>query len=142
MAFSFRSLVSAWMAVWFALASVDPGWLHACPMHGRGAVESAPADASAIEPERHASHHGSHGAAHDTTEDGPAEQPQHGSHQCACLGDCNSATAGIALAAAVGVPAARVVAAPATAPTLPLSAGVHREALLLPFATAPPVRAL
>jgi hypothetical protein len=73
------------LLVWFALVTVEPVALHACPVHGW-------ASAAATDD------HGGHApVAPAHSDDGD------GQHQCACIGDCAAAPA------AAGLPATRVV---------------------------------
>ena len=140
-----RRLAAGWLALWFALLSVDPGWLHACPMHGRGAVSAqqeseAPTDHGPGAPDHAAHGHAAHTEHAAPGHDAPAT-PSHDSHECACLGDCASATAGLAVVVPVTLPQATIVPATAVVPTPVFAVVTHRVSLVLPFATAPPARA-
>ena len=156
-----RRLAAGWLGVWFALLSVDPGWLHPCPMHGRGAVSAAESGTSAghaHEAIRHAAHgneqglathhgpsdlgasHASHASHAEHAGDSPTSpaSPTNHSHDCACLGDCSSATGGLLSLLPVTVPQAEVVneVAELIAPERQVVA--RRVTFVLPFATAPP----
>lgn len=120
-----RRAVASLLAVWFALVSVDPAWLHACPMHGAPQAASHGTASMSME------HHG-HGS---MTVDQPADDA---GHHCACLGDCSAGTATPLLRRAPAVPVAEFVAVTTTAAAQPHALRAARKAFVLPFATAPP----
>jgi hypothetical protein len=110
------------MAVWFALFSADPQWLHACPMHGAMTVASHAGTATA------AMHHG-HGR---TPSDAPG-------HACTCLGDCSAASSAPLISASLAaVPDVPLVAFTHIAPVLRRAPRIAMRQNPLPFATAPP----
>jgi hypothetical protein len=121
-----RRAFATWMAVWFALVSVDPNWLHACPMHGAVPVAAHGADAGTM------AHH-DHGQM-----PGHEESPTSG-HVCACLGDCSTGAATPLLRGTLSVPVAEHVSVEPTRIVLPGVLRAARHAFVLPFATAPPV---
>ncbi|MDZ7630244.1 MAG: hypothetical protein U5K74_02505 [Gemmatimonadaceae bacterium] len=112
--------------MWFTLVSVDPTWLHACPMHG------------AVPP---AAHQGQESAAmmHHDHGSMPSDQPADDSgHTCNCLGDCSAGTTTPLLRSAPSLPVAQLVTITSVARTLPPALRTSRHAFVLPFATAPP----
>jgi hypothetical protein len=125
-----RRAIAALLAVWFTLVSVDPMWLHACPMHGGGSLRVENHGALDAAGPQHAAHHG-------TTERSAPETPHEG-HTCLCLGDCQSGGSAPLPATAASVPTDDIVGAPASPPVF---WRVHRAAwlaYLLPYAHAPP----
>jgi hypothetical protein len=120
--------LTAVLALWFAVVTVEPGALHSCPMHGT-LVISAGATAAAV----HGHAHVGHGAA---SKDAPTRGH---AHQCSCLGDCGAAGSRLALlatAAALELSAAELI-------TRQAAAGEPRRiataaAYFLPFANGPP----
>jgi hypothetical protein len=121
-----RRAFATWMAVWFALVSVDPTWLHACPMHGAVPVAAQEGHGGAM------AHHD-----HAQMPDGDSS-PEQG-HTCSCLGDCASGTAAPLVRAGFAVPVAAHVTIEPTHVVLPGVLRATRQAFVLPFATAPPV---
>ena len=141
-------LLSAALALWFALGLVESSALHVCPMHDGGAGAAVPAAAShgAAHGAAHDTGHGAaHGAGHDIAhgaaqDDGApgASLPERGErHACSCLGEC-----GISVAAAA--PAARIGTVPTVVadgrPAVLHSRVTVRSAsnYLFPPSTAPP----
>ncbi|MEO7457880.1 MAG: hypothetical protein ABIY52_16610 [Gemmatimonadaceae bacterium] len=114
--------LSALFALWFALVLVDPGVLHACPMHGGVHATTATSTMS----HEQASHAGHHGA------------PAHDTNLCSCVGQCSAA------ATTIPVPQAATFAVPAhVAQPLALFHEPEDDApaspgLALPFANGPP----
>ena len=114
---------AALFAVWFAVSLAEPAALHACAMHGGGAV---------------AGHHHAAGphasAAHDQGQPGTHGAPKH----CTCLGSCTT-SAGSAIVpsadANIGTVAtySAIVALPAFRARI-----VTAPPFFLPFANGPP----
>lgn len=134
-------LLSAVLALWFALGLVESSALHVCPMHDGGAGAAVPAAAAHGAPHG-ASHDTGHGAAHEAAaqENGApgASLPERGErHACSCLGEC-----GISVAAAA--PVVRISTVPTVVadgrPAVLRSRVTVRSAssYLFPPATAPP----
>lgn len=120
-----RRVVASVLAAWFALVSVDPAWLHACPMHGALPAPSHGAASASME-------HQGHGGM-------PADQPDDDAgHQCACLGDCSAGVATPLLRSAPALPVAEFIAITPLAAAQPQAPRASRKAFVLPFATAPP----
>ena len=126
-----RRAIAALLAVWFTLVSVDPMWLHACPMHG-GAPTRLAYDGAlrGAQPQQ---------SGHDHHTERSAPQPSHDDgHSCLCLGDCPSGGSAPLPAMAAALPTQDIVGAP-TSPSVFWR--VHRAAwlaYLLPYAHAPP----
>jgi hypothetical protein len=153
-------LLSAALALPFALGLVESSALHVCPMHDGGAGAAVPAAAEhgaahgaaqdaghgAALVARHGASHGaalvaghgaSHGAAHEDGAPG-ASLPERGErHACSCLGEC-----GLSVAAAA--PTVRISTVPTVVadgrPAVLRSRITVRSAssYLFPPATAPP----
>ena len=138
-------LLSAVLALPFALGLVESSALHECPMHDGGAGAAVPAAAAHGAPQNAghgASHDTGHGAAHEAAaqEHGApgASLPERGErHACSCLGEC-----GISVAAAA--PVVRISTVPTVVadgrPAVLRSRVTVRSAssYLVPPATAPP----
>jgi hypothetical protein len=109
--------LAAVFSIWLAVSMVEPVQLHTCPMHGGLAIETG-----------HVAGDHSH---HDRSGDRK-------SHQCSCLGDCNSGSA------PVGLTEVRVsLLAPVPNAASRSEFGYRSPALvaphfLLPFSNGPP----
>ncbi|HEX6058357.1 MAG TPA: hypothetical protein VFZ11_05010 [Gemmatimonadaceae bacterium] len=139
-------LLSAVLAIWFALGLVESSALHVCPMHDGGAGAAVPA--GAVHGAEHGAAHGAgHGAAHGVVADGAAARedgapgaplPERAErHACSCLGECG-------LGVATAAPLVRIATVPTVVadgrPAVLRSRITVRSASshLFPPATAPP----
>jgi hypothetical protein len=126
-----RRAIAALLAVWFTLVSVDPMWLHACPMHGGVSLRVEHDGALHAAAQSEQSGHGHH-------TERSAPQPSHEGHGCLCLGDCQSGGSAPLPAMAAALPTHEIVGAPVSPPVF---WRIHRAAwlaYLLPYAHAPP----
>ncbi|HKS06971.1 MAG TPA: hypothetical protein VJR92_11700 [Gemmatimonadaceae bacterium] len=115
----FIRIVGAITALWVTIALVEPPGVMICPVHD--------APLSVVSPDAHGGHH----AMPDDSGNGPT------SECCACLGDCASTSAPIALPTAAIV--ASIVDVPTSdVPALPEFAPITRGDVVIPFANGPP----
>ncbi len=113
--------LSALFALWFAFVLVDPGVLHACPMHGgTHAVQQAPAT------------HAEHSAHHDG-----APQDEN-ARLCTCVGHCPAATAEVPVPLAPTFAVPVHVAEPVSLFAEPCDVAPASPDVSLPFANGPP----
>jgi hypothetical protein len=121
--------LSAVLAVWFALVTVEPAALHACPMHSGG---HAGARAHADSEGQQADH-----AGHQAVAGAPDSQAPSSGHSCTCLGDCSGTL--VARVPEGHVALVALLAPPKVAPGRPQHEFVAAWVdFVLPFATAPP----
>ena len=127
-------LLSAVLALWFALGLLESAALHVCPMHDGTVARATDAPVPAPHPADGVPHGGSSHGDHATL---PATPGHDDSHACSCLGECG-------LAVAVAAPAVRITGVPAVVadgrPPVLRSRVTTRSASshVLPPATAPP----
>ncbi len=121
-----KRVLAAFLLLWFAVVTVEPAALHACPVHS-GAV---PAAAESSDP------HAGHGVSHAATAPGEGGHERQ-DHQCLCIGDCAAAvaaallTATPQLTAAVAYPEHSGIAEPGVP-------RIRAPAFLLPYPNGPP----
>jgi len=110
--------IAAILAVWFAVVTREPAFVHVCPMHDGPAAESGEHD-----------HHDAAGT----------EDPERENSCCTCIGDCDGRSTALGPSADSRSGTA-VVATPSKG--LPAYAYVAVAAdHILPFPNGPPIRA-
>jgi hypothetical protein len=128
---------NALFALWFAAVLGDPGFMHACPMHGGHLAPVAAVPVAAAPQSEHAMH--GHTSAHHEEAPSSESSHQHGSQgPCTCVGHCCAAPAVAPLATVAHFTVPAHVAQPTQRPEFPSDDAPAWPDLRLPFANGPP----